>query len=804
MTNREIQQALDAMIRGNERATESLAGYASTMRDIIAMQKKVKAGKKQEAQLQKEINKLQQKLNSGRITADERRRLQVLRQTHREVQRITREYEAQAIGLERSLSTSTLMLSSVNTLGKGVSKLGGFIKANTGYWLENLKAIKTSHKSMGLLANQYDSYSKLLTETAYYTSSWLVDVKDLAETQVSMSETLGKNQLLTMKHLKTLASAKDVLNLSNSEVGQMAGSFESINGTTDNLTESLERVTKKSRQFGLNTKSVFNNLQGIVKLANKFSFKNGIKDMEKMALYSTKYKMNIDSVASIADKLFDVEGAIEMGAQLQVLGGKWAQIGDPMNLMYKARNDIKGLADDLITAASASAQWNEQNKAFEISSLELHRMRGVAEMTGMTLEELRDMAIATAKASKIEAQISTKITDPEMLEHITSVAEIGKNGRASITIDGKKVNVDALGDKIHLLTKILNDNKKMEQIAKDSKTFDERFQGLVMKAKGLMTPLVEKVDKWLTKDVFNKIENWLVTNGPKILDGVDRLGKTIESVLNWVSENPIKTIMITAGAILGKVLLNGAMWYANGMSLARGFNRVVNIAGGATGGSNGFGPGGTGGKGKFGKFGRFMGKASPYAIAAGIGLEYGSDIAIEKGMMDKGGDAHKTTNLLSSVIAGAGTGAMAGGIAGTVVPVLGNGIGAGIGGIVGGAVGLINGIKQNQQMDDFIARPGEKPIPFNSADTLVGLKKDGGLGKALYDNVGNKGNSGNTIVSFEKPLTINGEIKLVGNAGTLESIDLKNNPILLRELTKLISDQLTKDLAGGKLTSSPI
>jgi len=35
----------------------------------------------------------------------------------------------------------------------------------------------------------------------------------------------------------------------------------------------------------------------------------------------------------MADKLFDVEGAVDMSAQLQVMGGAWAKLADPFKLM---------------------------------------------------------------------------------------------------------------------------------------------------------------------------------------------------------------------------------------------------------------------------------------------------------------------------------------------------------------------------------------------------------------------------------------------------------------------------------------
>ena len=59
-------------------------------------------------------------------------------------------------------------------------------------------------------------------------------------------------------------------------------------------------------------------------------------------------------------------------------------------------------------------------------------------------------------------------------------------------------------------------------------------------------------------------------------------------------------------------------------------------------------------------------------------------------------------------------------------------------GVAGGIKGLFDeGIvgegKQNSgtNYDDFISRPGENPMSFNSNDTLIGAKKDGPIDKLL-------------------------------------------------------------------------
>jgi hypothetical protein len=61
----------------------------------------------------------------------------------------------------------------------------------------------------------------------------------------------------------------------------------------------------------------------------------------------------MDFAAGMSDKLWDIEG--DMSAQLQVMGGAWAKLADPFHLMYMARNDMKGLTEEIAIFTSIYA-----------------------------------------------------------------------------------------------------------------------------------------------------------------------------------------------------------------------------------------------------------------------------------------------------------------------------------------------------------------------------------------------------------------------------------------------------------------
>ena len=67
-----------------------------------------------------------------------------------------------------------------------------------------------------------------------------------------------------------------------------------------------------------------------------------------MARKATEINLNMSQAAAFADKVSTVEGTITTGAQLQVLGGPFAQMADPIGMLYESLNDMEGLQDRMV------------------------------------------------------------------------------------------------------------------------------------------------------------------------------------------------------------------------------------------------------------------------------------------------------------------------------------------------------------------------------------------------------------------------------------------------------------------------
>ena len=204
-----------------------------------------------------------------------------------------------------------------------------------------------------------------------------------------------------------------------------------------------------------------------------------------------------------------------------------------------ARNDMEGLTKEVVNATAASSHWSKTNKQFEISALEMHTLRKVAEQTGMSYEDLAASAKKAAQFVGVRKQISYGF-DEDTKKFIETTADIDDNGNATITINGNKKLVSQLTnmDKTALDTMIA-EKKTLKERADAAQTFDEKLTNLINQVKTLLLPVLEGLDTTL-RPIVKKFSEAIAD--PKFLETIkglgESIGKFIGSIGKFIFENP--------------------------------------------------------------------------------------------------------------------------------------------------------------------------------------------------------------------------------------------------------------------------
>ena len=289
----------------------------------------------------------------------------------------------------------------------------------------------------------------------------------------SVSTSLQTNTDFTSEQLSNMMLFSDAAGISAEEVGKLVAGFSNIGvGTTQSLKD-MQGLTKTARSYGVNVSQYMGVIAENLHLMNSFKFQGGVQGLGKMVAKSQALRIDLSTVTTLAEKFLDPAGAIDAAASLQMMGGQLAQLGDGFNLMNLAQNDVEGLFDSIVEATSASVSFNEQSGSFELSALEMRRLRATAKELGVDYGKLTQGAINYAerqeKISQLDFMGGISEEDKEFF------ASVGQLDKGELKFNVKREDEDGkMVDKLVELDELTAaDRERFEKMQLDSNISDK-------------------------------------------------------------------------------------------------------------------------------------------------------------------------------------------------------------------------------------------------------------------------------------------------------------------------------------------
>jgi translation initiation factor 2B subunit (eIF-2B alpha/beta/delta family) len=281
---------------------------------------------------------------------------------------------------------------------------------------------------------------------------------DQKEDMLAMEKFLGEDGMITLTN-----------NLENFGLG-MSDSAEFVHKT-------FSEATKEGLSASKLTKTINDN----IKMAQNYTFKNGINGLTSMAKKAIQLKTDMSLVNGLIEKTSTVEGAISTGAQLQVLGGGYAMGSDPLSMMYDSLNDAESMFDRAVNMTKGKVIYNEGTGEFEMGAMDRYMAKQAASVMGINSDELINVAFREASLNRIEQQAnqnSVLRNDPKMMEMVKNLATWEK-GEAVVDINGDKKKVSELTDtdKEALAEMQQTDSETLRDIAKTLRSAIEIQEG---------------------------------------------------------------------------------------------------------------------------------------------------------------------------------------------------------------------------------------------------------------------------------------------------------------------------------------
>lgn len=290
----------------------------------------------------------------------------------------------------------------------------------------------------GLTGKLSEDYREELTSAYPRLLQLGIGMSELSESAVQLVAQTGKFALINKDTWEDAAETAKAYVGTLSEIVSQFALYEKIGFGALDATKAIEIAGKKSLELGLNSQKITKDLSISLGRLNEYGFKNGVQGLAAMVRTATEFRLNMDEVFKVADKVWTPEGALELSANLQVLGGAMGDFNDPIKLMWMATNNVEGLQDVILETAGSLATYNDEQGRFEITGINLRKAKEMADKMGISMGELTKSAVAYQERMSAKGTLDMFSIDDEDKEFLTNISQM-QGGKMTIQLQSQEL-----------------------------------------------------------------------------------------------------------------------------------------------------------------------------------------------------------------------------------------------------------------------------------------------------------------------------------------------------------------------------
>jgi hypothetical protein len=420
-----------------------------------------------------------------------------------------------------------------------------------------------------LIADAYDNEAKMLTSisqaggimgdlagvmkeemltAAEEAVKFGVSIQDARDASAALSKNSGQTKLYTAETVANALKISSTLTDSAKSIFENAENFRNIGYGLQDATKIILNAGKASLAQGLTARETTKTLMANLGKLNEYGFKNGVAGLTQMVQQAQSLKLNMDKVFVVADKVFEPEGAIDMAAKLQMIGGAAGDLADPIRAMYDVTNNMEGIQSSIIDSARSLAVFDEAQGRFAVTGINLRVAKARADALGLTLGEMSSLAIKAANQFEVMSQIDMfpQFKDGDQKEFIKNMAQIGSGGTIGFEIPkemqqffGGQAFVELsnmTGDQVAALQRYQEQiaGASLEDLSRSQFTVQTQMMSDINSIYLLLQNNLRRgIQKTEVYDLLDSARQGLMkpNNGNAIVDGVDNLMKSIISTV---------------------------------------------------------------------------------------------------------------------------------------------------------------------------------------------------------------------------------------------------------------------------------
>lgn len=266
------------------------------------------------------------------------------------------------------------------------------------------------------------------------------DYEDLARLKANYIETTGRNKQFAQTDNRSMMALGKYLG-DDGLAASYASEMEIFNTGVADSVDMLHNVLQDVNRIGLNGRKYTKSLVDSLKLAQKYNFKGGTENLMKMAKWAENTRFNMNSLGGMLDKISEggLEGVITQGAQLQVLGGHAAMNADPIAMMFERYADPEAFAKRMQDMTKGYGSLDRTTGETTFSGTEQMLMENIAKAQGRSVEDVMNEVRARNKKEVVEKQLLGDFNDEEK-SFISNLANYDKkSGQFKVKVkDGNR------------------------------------------------------------------------------------------------------------------------------------------------------------------------------------------------------------------------------------------------------------------------------------------------------------------------------------------------------------------------------
>ena len=290
-------------------------------------------------------------------------------------------------------------------LGKAIGGVTSNIANQTNKWMDLQDVAFKTARTMGLSRQEAMKMDRqLMQQIKEFGREYGVTAEQIAKYQEDYSQATGRNIQLTKDQIEQTIALGNITD--EATASSIIDQFDSLGTGVEDALAYTGQLQERAKYLGLNAIKASKTFADNIELASSYSFKNGIDDIEKMVLKSQSLKMNMQAVMTASDKFSSIQGAIETSANIQMLGGSFAQqFSNPMGALYESMADPAAFQERLIKTVEGKGKYDSKTGQVTFDPVTMMQMKEMANQLGIDVKELTRGASATAQNNAINQEL---------------------------------------------------------------------------------------------------------------------------------------------------------------------------------------------------------------------------------------------------------------------------------------------------------------------------------------------------------------------------------------------------------------